>query len=167
LHARAASLTLGKSVVLVGAFEKLKEGRRVTMYARPYGSTAFLPVTTLTTDAKGAWQVVVRPRISTTYRAVSKSSTSPTILVGVRPRVELSRARQRLVVQVSAKYSFGGRRVVLQRENGGHWVFVAARALRAGGRATFSTNLHGARVRAVVGVAPGYLESISAPVTVP
>ena len=165
LKARLSTVTFGQSVVLTGSFGKDKNGRSVTMYAKPYGAAAFTAVSTVRTDAHGAWQLTVHPGIGTSYRAVSRASASPTIGVGVRPLVKLNAAHGGLVVRVIARKSFRGRTVVIQRLRGKQWVVLSRLVLGSAGTGT--VKLHGARVRAVVAAAPGYLRSVSSAVTVP
>jgi hypothetical protein len=165
LNAAVSAVTFGRPVVLTGSFGKDKSGRSVTMYAKPFGAPAFTPVTTLRTDAHGAWHLTVHPGIGTSYRAVSRASSSPTIVVGVRPLVKLTVVRGSLVVRVVARKSFRGRTVLVQRQRGPHWVVASRLVLGAAGTGT--VKLHGVRVRAVVPAAPGYLRIVSAAVKVP
>jgi hypothetical protein len=164
LSAQASTVVFGSPVVLTGSFGKAKLGRNVTMYAKPFGATAFTPVTTLRTDAQGEWQVTVRPKVETSYRAVSRASTSPTIAVHVRPLVTLAAAKSRVTVHVEARRPYGGRTVALQERSGAEWVVVARLPLRPGGRA--SATVDAGSVRAVVGARPGYLGAVSKPVQV-
>lgn len=165
LKARLSTVTFGQSVVLTGSFGKDKNGRSVTMYAKPYGAAAFTAVSTLRTDSHGAWQLTAHPGIGTSYRAVSRASASPTITVGVRPLVKLKAAPGRLAVRVTARKSFRGRTVVIQRLRGTQWVILSRLVLGSAGTGT--VKLHGVRVRAVVPAAPGYLRSVSPGVKVP
>jgi hypothetical protein len=165
LKAQPSVVTFGRPVVLTGSFGKDKSGRSVTTYAKPYGAKAFTPVSTIRTDAHGAWRLTVHPGIGTSYRAVSRGSKSPTITVGVRPLVKVHAARGVLSVRVTARKSFRGRTVFVQRRRGAHWVAVSRLVLGSAGTGT--VKLHGVRVRVVVPAAPGYLQSISAAVTVP
>lgn len=165
LKAQRSAVTFGRPVVLTGSFGKDKNGRSVTMYAKPYGASGFTRVSTLRTDSHGAWHLTVHPGIGTSYRAVSRASASPTITVGVRPLVKLTVAHRALAVRVTARKSFQGRTVLIQRLRGTHWVGVSRLALGPAG--TGIVKLHGVRVRAVVPAVPGYLRSISAAVTVP
>ena len=165
LKARPSAITFGRSVVLTGSFGKDKSGRSVTMYARPYGASAFTAVTTLNTDAQGGWQLTVHPRIGTSYRAVSRASTSPTIAVGVRPVVKLTASHGGISVRVIAKRSFKGRTVLIQRLRGTYWVAFSKIVL--GSTRTPTVRGHGIRLRAVLPPAPGYLQSVSATMTLP
>lgn len=84
LTSSAAVVDSGRRVELSGSF---KRHRRITLWARPAGASTFVAVETVTTDASGTWRATVRPRIATSYRAVSRSAASPTVLVRVRPSV--------------------------------------------------------------------------------
>jgi hypothetical protein len=165
LKAQVSAVTFGRPVVLTGSFGKDKSGRSVTMYAKPYGASAFSPVSTLSTDPHGGWHLTVHPGIGTSYRAVSRASSSPTIAVGVRPLVKLTVARAGLAIRVTARKSFLGRTVAIERLRGTRWVGVSRLKLGIGG--TGLVKLHGIRVRVVVPAVPGYLRVVSAPVKVP
>ena len=165
LVAQLSAVTFGRPVVLTGSFGKDKSGRSVTMYARPYGASSFTPVSTLRTDPHGGWQLTVRPGIGTSYRAVARASTSPTISVGVRPLVRLTAAHGRLGVRVTPKTQFRGRTVVVQELRGTHWVASSHLVLSSAGTATVAAR--NVRVRVVVPAAPGYLRSVSRPLAVP
>jgi hypothetical protein len=165
LKAQFSAITFGHSVVLTGSFGKDKSGRSVTMYARPYGASAFTAVSTVRTDPHGGWRLTVRPGIGTSYRAVSRASTSPTIAVGVRPLVKLTASHGGVAVHVTARKSFRGRTVVIQKLRGTHWVTLSRLVL--GSTGTTTMKIHAVRVRAVVPAAPGYLQSVSSALKVP
>jgi hypothetical protein len=165
LRAAVSAVTFGRPVVLTGSFGKDKNGRSVTMYAKPYGAAAFTRVTTLRTDAHGGWRLTVHPGIGTSYRAVSRASTSPTIAVGVRPLVKLTVVHGSLVVRVAARKSFRGRTVLIQRQRGARWVVASKLVLGPAGTGT--VKLHGVRVRAVVPAGLGYLQAVSVALRAP
>lgn len=166
LAASATPALYGKPVTLTGGFGRPKNGRQVVISARPFGATAFTVVKTLRTNADGSWKLVVRPKIQTSYRAVSRAATSPTITVRVKPVLALSRRAGKLVLRVAGKAaSFRRRSVVLQQRRGSHWVTVQRRTLDGAGRSTFAFRGRGSKVRASVGAAPGYLAATSATVT--
>jgi len=95
---------------------------------------------------------------------VSRAATSPTIAVGVRPLVRLTVAHARLVVQVTAKMSYRGRTVLIQKRRGTQW--VTSSRLRLGSSGTAAVAAHG-RIRVVVPAAPAICRPISSPLTVP
>jgi len=165
LTAQSSVITFGRPVVLTGSFGKAKNGRSVTMFAKPFGAAKFTPVTTLKTDASGGWQLTVHPKIATSYRAVSRASTSGTIIVQVRPLVTFRAVHGLLTVRVSAKTPFRGRKIVIERLRGTRWSMLSRLALGRGGALTIAV-AHGARVRVVVPAAPGYVGYVSKPVTV-
>jgi hypothetical protein len=164
LAAKLSAVDFGRPVVLTGSFGKAKLGRNVTMYAKPFGATAFTPVTTVKTNAQGGWQLTVHPKIATSYRAVSRASTSPTIAVRVRPLVRVTPRRGRVTVHVTARRPYRGATVALQERSGPRWVVVDRLKLGAGSKATAAVD--GGRVRAVVGARPGYLPAVSPSVQV-
>ena len=131
----------------------------MTLWSRPRGAKAFSAVKSVATDSSGSWLLAVRPRIATSYRAVSRSATSPTLLVRVRPRVTLARVHGRLVVHVAPAAAFRGRTVTLQTRRNGRWASIARRPLARTGAAAFRS-LPGT-VRAAVATAPGYLAAAS------
>jgi plastocyanin len=125
-----------------------------------------------TTTDDGAWELLVRPRIRTFYRAEWRNRESQAEpVVYVRPRVTLSVRNRRLgrfTTKVTAAYSYAGKRVRLVRAVGdGRWKTVRFVRLGRGGAATFQARLpRVARVRIAVPTSPGYLEGTSSAVTV-
>jgi hypothetical protein len=167
LAAARTSAFVGKAVTLAGGFGKPKNGREVEIYARPFGATAFTIVRTLRTDPDGSWKLVVHPQIQTSYRAVSRSATSATVVVPVRPLPSLSGRGSTLRARVIGKTSsLGGRTVALQMWRGGRWTTVQRRKLDAIGRTTFAGIRRGSRVRITIGATPGYLGASSPGLTV-
>lgn len=162
-------VTYGGSTRVYGSVSNGRSGEPVTVVASAYR----LGTSTLrTTTDDGAWELVVRPRIRTLYRAVwrnRESQAEPAVFV--RPRVTLAvrnRRLGRLTVKVAAAYSYAGKRVRLVRAvGGGSWRTVRFVRLGRGGAATFRARLpRVARVRVAVPTSPGYLEGTSSAVTV-
>jgi hypothetical protein len=135
------------------------------MYAKPYGASKFTAVKTLSTDATGSWKLTVHPKIATSYRAVSRAATSPTIPVQVRPLVTLRAAHGLLTVHVSAKTPYRGQKIVVERLRGKNWSTLSRVVLGRGGTATLAV-AHGSRVRVIVPAVPGYLGAVTLPKTV-
>jgi hypothetical protein len=156
----ARTITFGKPLVLTGAF---KDGRVITVLARPHGATTFKPVTTVRTGASGAWRAVVHPTTSTTYRATSRSAFSPDIHVDLKPRIALKASRGRLLVRVTEKPPLRGIAVVLQAHRGSAWIATTRKTLARDGSASFVLPRRGAVVRVVVPASRGYVRALSPP----
>jgi plastocyanin len=162
-------VTFGGSTSVFGSISNGRSGETVTVVASAYrlGTTTHR----VTTD-EGAWELVVRPRIRTLYRATwrnRESQAEPAVFV--RPRVSLAVRNRRIgrfTTKVAAAYSYAGKRVRLLRDVGaGTWKTVRFVRLGRGGTATFRARLpRVARVRVVVPASPGYLDGSSAAVTV-
>src|SRR4029078_3630526 len=93
-------------------------GETVDVMATACGQTASNKVTTVQTTAGALYAVVVQPLQNTAYTTKTKSATTPTIVVKVKTRVQLSRVRaHRYALRVSAGLSFAGHYGTLQRYN--------------------------------------------------
>jgi len=163
LAAKPAVVTFGKAVVLTGSFGKAKS-RKVTISRLPFGKHAFSSVKTVQTDATGSWRVAVRPSISTTYKAVSRSAASPAILVRVRAAVTLRRTVVGLAAKAAPAAAVHGRRLVLQARRGSRWVDLAAGA--TGAAAPSFKLVPRGTYRLVLAATPGFLASTSTPLAV-
>ena len=105
-------------------------GEQVLVQARPYGETDFQTVARTTTSSS-AWQVLVRPRRNTEYRAVWENVPSDATNVFVTPLVTLSIASgHRFSIRVAADVSLGRHSVLIQRLNRRHHVWRAIRSVR-------------------------------------
>jgi hypothetical protein len=131
--AAATQVVYGSATGLSGAVSSQQTGEKVTVQAEACGQNAFKNAGTTTTAAAGTWSLAVRPTMTTQYRAKVKSSTSPTVTVGVRPRITLSKAgKRKYKVRVTAEQSFAGRLVTFQRfrASSQSWVRVRKATLR-------------------------------------
>jgi len=91
------------------------DNQRVTILAKPAGSSTFTRVASTTTQ-QGEWSTLVRPGRNTTYQAVWKNVPSSEQLVLVKPLVRLKQAGRRLFsVGVHADASLRFHRVSIQR----------------------------------------------------
>jgi hypothetical protein len=161
----AFKVLYGHHVTLTGRLLPGVAGRRVEIYASPYGSGA-VRVATVTTGRGGHFSVSVMPRIMTTYQArmgIIRPSAPTT--VGVRPLMTISQPGPRAVrTQVVAAKSFRGRMVQLQRWMGSHWKTVAKKPLASGSAATFAVSLPRSTIRVAMSVnqaGAGYLGTSS------
>jgi plastocyanin len=183
----AASLTLaasptlvvyGASVTLSGAVSSKRGGETVTVFAQPYGQTAFVAVGSAITGSDGRWSYLVKPRLRTLYEARWKPSTqgapatSPQAAIRVRPQVGFRvRATSGRVVtfftKVRGARSFAGRFVYFQRRSAlGQWVSRKKVTLTSTSSATFEVRLPDGRSRVRVFMpaaqaGPGYVAGIS------
>jgi hypothetical protein len=158
----------GHPVTLRGSVSSKQPNAMVAVFAAGPGAAAFTAVATVLTDATGAWNLIVKPGIRTTYKAVFDGGSAFTT-VFVRPAVSLAaRANGRFAARVVAGRSFSGRIVQLQRRRpDGSWLTIAR--ARAGARSTavFHPRLpHGRSfLRAAISAGqagPGYLAGFSA-----
>jgi hypothetical protein len=125
----------GHPVTLRGSVSSKQPNAMVAVFAAGPGAAAFTAVATVLTDATGAWNLIVKPGIRTTYKAVFDGGSAFTT-VFVRPAVSLAaRANGRFAARVVAGRSFSGRIVQLQRRRpDGSWLTIAR--ARAGARST-------------------------------
>ncbi len=121
----------GKETVLSGSISTKRASQTITIFAQPFGGSSFTQLTTVLTDAAGAWSLTVKPTIETRYLARFGDAASAQVLVQVRPRVRLlPLSRTRLRARVIAAQSFSGHWLVLQRLTPAGW--IAVRVLRLG-----------------------------------
>jgi plastocyanin len=134
-------LYAGKST-LSGTLSSLTVGENVDVMATACGQTASNKAATVQTTAGGLYAAVVQPLQTTAYTTKTKSATSATIVVKVKPRVQLSRVgAHRYLLRVSAGQSFAGHYGILQRYNGvfSRWVNVKRVLLRRNSTGVFPT----------------------------
>jgi plastocyanin len=108
-------------------------GEEVMVQARPYGETDFQTVATTTTSSS-VWQVLVRPRRNTDYRAVWQNVPSDATKIFVTPMLTLRPASaHRVAVRAYADVSLRGHRVLMQRLNRRHHAWRTIRSVRLTG----------------------------------
>ena len=171
--AAAVRLTVfGGRVLLSGFVPTHQAGEQVVIFAQPYGGGSFRSVTTVITDASGAWSYAAHPSIATAYEASWRGGMSAPVSVGVRPVVTLRRFDAgRVVVHVAGGRSFARRIVQLQRLVRGRWTTIER--VRLGKRSRAVVRLRFAKrpavLRAAISVNQvglGYLGSTSAAVRI-
>jgi len=114
-------------------------GVGMTIQSRPTGTTTWLKLAQVTTDATGAFSTTVRPLVNSQYRAVVGVYASATAPVGVAPRISLSRtalhAKLRSTVRVAGKVApaTAGKPLILECRAGGHWTRMAGGRTASGG----------------------------------
>jgi hypothetical protein len=155
-----------QAVRLSGTVSSQKADESVLILARNSDCVAPVMIKFATTDANGNWTASVRPHIETTYRAQAGSEPTAGITVHVRPRVGLGISGRRFTTKVTARDSFAGSVVLLQRHAGHRWVTVQRVVLNLRSSARFAATLPrgSSMIRAVLPASeagPGYLAGIS------
>jgi plastocyanin len=114
----AQTVQIFRTVLLQGSVSaKGSTGEEVSIQAMPAGSTDFHEIARTTTE-NGIWQVQVKPRRITTYRAVWQNVPSAEHVVNVTPFVRLKQVgRHLLYVHVRADTSLVRHYTLLQRFN--------------------------------------------------
>jgi plastocyanin len=165
IAAGARSVVLGGTVELSGSITGgPRNGQQLIIVGKP--SRGSETRTAAITDSDGTWSVRVRPVIRTEYHVEwgnTISSTAPIVYVRPAVRLRVLRARSgRLYAKVTARISYRGKMVTLQRLRGSTWVKVRRVRLGVGSAATFTARLpRTARIRVLVPSAPGYLQGFS------
>lgn len=115
-------VVFGNTYTISGVVSNGKAGETVQILARAYGQQKFERVGTIATTANGNWTFTSRPRITTTYLAVWRSSRTASITADVAPRLDLALSKGMLTVTARAANPLGGRSLVVQlRQEGTHW----------------------------------------------
>jgi hypothetical protein len=166
ISANRSVTTCCQAVKLTGTVSSQKAGDTVVIVAREYDDLAAVPVGQATTDSSGDWTFVVRPTVKTTYRAQIGTAPTAGVTVSVRPRVGFGVHGRRWTVKVSARDSFAGSLVLLQRRAGYHWITVGRVVLNLSSIGHFTVRAHHGRwtVRAFVPsseTGPGYMAGTS------
>ena len=162
--------TCCQAVRLSGVVSTQKAGENVLVLGREVDALAAEVVASATTDSSGRWTAVVRPHIKTTYRAQAGTSPSSAITVSVRPRVGLGRSGRAFTTRVTARDSFAGSIVLVQRRTTSGWRTVDRVVLNIDSSARFAPRLpHGrSTIRVVLQrreAGPGYATGISRSLT--
>jgi hypothetical protein len=80
---------------------------------------------TIKSDTTGAWRTNVTPQVRTEYQATAKDAQSETVMVQVRPRVQLTKvARHTFRTRVWAAESLVGKTALFQKRNPVGWITV-------------------------------------------
>jgi plastocyanin len=127
----AQKVVFTHAITLKGQVSKRNSNREeVLVQARPFGETDFQTVAR-TTTSQSVWQVLVRPRRNTEYRAVWQNVPSDATNVFVTPLLTLRIASgHRLSVRAAADVSLRGHRVLMQRLNRRNHVWRTIRSAR-------------------------------------
>lgn len=168
LEPAIGELGYGEQGALVGTVASDRARETITIYARPAGTSDFVPLGTVETRGSDAWTFQVAPSVGTTYVAVSQSAVSDEARIGVRPLVDLRVRRGRAFVR--ARPARPGVRVSLERWSSarGRWLEVGRATLDAASSARFSWRPRSPqRLRARLAAGDGYLEAYSPEVAGP
>jgi plastocyanin len=135
LSATASPLIVvhGGHVTIAGKLSSLQAGQNVDVLEQQCGSSAQGKAATVATGTGGAYSASVAPVVNTTYAARSKLTTSPNVVVKVRPRVRLAKvAAHKYSIRVTAANKLVGKYAGFQRFNAatGRWVSVKVVSLR-------------------------------------
>jgi len=118
LSAKPLLLIFGAKVSGSGTVSTAKAGETVDVMALACGTTAAQKVATVQTTTGGAYSFSVPPLANTTYTTQLRKAVSVASAVRVRPLMKLTRvAAHRYSLRVSARESFAGKYVSLQRYN--------------------------------------------------
>jgi hypothetical protein len=166
-----ASPTTPRKIVTIGASRRIVVySGRVTLFGtissrRARETVQIVRRFRVLTRKDGSWLRVIRPRISGRFQARWSGVLSRTIVIRVRPKVELRVRGGLLEVRVAAVRSYAGRNAALQRRSGRTWRTVRTVRLGGASRALFDPGLPvGTRVRVVLPrrvAGPGYLAGLS------
>lgn len=116
LNANPSVVVYGKPVALSGQVSTKKANQQVVIQATACGATASTKAATVRTTANGLYAASLTPALGTTYRASFKNGTSPPVVVGVKPLLELKRvARGSFTASVTAGQALTGKYVLFQR----------------------------------------------------
>jgi hypothetical protein len=152
LVASPLTVVFGKAVKLSGLLSQAgvaQAGQSVVVSAQPYGTSTFTNLSTLTTDAGGAYSTTTKPKKQTVYQASAAGVTAPPVVtVNVAQLLKLS--VQRKGGNVYFKGVLGpkkrGRVILIQVKAGKGWKKLAR--VRTNRRSTF---------KAVKALAPGHV----------
>jgi plastocyanin len=115
IGAAAPILLFGQSTHVSGTISTKQAGQTVTVWAQPYGQGSAIQIASLLTTTGGAWDLVVKPTLLTTYEAHWKSAVSQKVSLQMRPNVLLTTGKRYWYVKVKTNHSLKGRKVFLQR----------------------------------------------------
>ena len=108
-------LVFGQSTHISGVISSKKAGETVTVWAQPYGQGSPVQLPPLLTTTGGAWDLVVRPTLLTTYEAHWKSAVSQKVSLQIRPNILFTVGKRYWFIKVKTNHSLKGRKVYLQK----------------------------------------------------
>lgn len=152
---RPSTVVYAGRSTLSGVLSSLKVGENVDVLATVCGQPGSNKVTTVQTSSGGVYGALVQPLQNTVYTTKAKSTTSPTIVVKVKPRLQLRKVgAHRYSLRVAGARSFAGTFGTLQRYNGAlaRWVNVKRVPLRTNATGVFPTVISTSSFRSTVQV---------------
>ena len=153
LAGKPVLLIFGGKVALSGALSTQKVGENIDVLGQQCGATAASRLSTVPTTTGGAFTASTQPMMNTSFTAKLRSTTSPPVLVRVRPRLQLAKvAAHRFSLRVFAVTSFGGKFASFQRYNATlrRWIAVKTIALTASSTGVAPTVVTAASFRAAI-----------------
>jgi hypothetical protein len=115
IGAAAPILVFGQSTHISGAISNKRAGETVTVWAQPYGQGSAVQIASLLTTTGGAWDLVVRPTLLTTYEAHWKTAVSQKVSLQMRPNVLLTVGKRYWFIKVKTNHSLRGHKVFVQK----------------------------------------------------
>jgi plastocyanin len=162
----------GSSFTLSGAVSTGAANQTIEVYEQPYPQSSFSLLSTVKTRTGGYWDLVLAPKVLTTYYVnwVEKKVKSTTDMVQVRPRMSIAynASLKRFTARITGIAPKSGRSIYLQRLSTlGQWINMKKVTLPAlSNTATFTATLPKGAFRyrlflTVNQAGPGYLASWS------
>jgi plastocyanin len=121
--------TYVQAVRLTGSISSVAADQQVTIESRPSGTDSFVEVARMTTS-DGHWNVLVRPRRTTEYRAIWNNVSSQVHTVYVKPSLRLKQTGRTHFWAFVHADGVRYRRAVLQRWNRSRHVWKSLRSIR-------------------------------------
>jgi predicted GH43/DUF377 family glycosyl hydrolase len=170
LVAAPLKVVFGKAVKLSGLLSQggvAVAGQSVTLAAKPFGTSTFTQLSTLTTSSTGTYATSTKPKKQTVYTATATGVTAPPLVtVKVAQRLKLSVRRRGGKVYFKGSLGPKKRRrvVVIQVRTGKRWKVLAR--VKTSKRSTFKgvrslKSGHAYSFRAKTGAYPGLLSGQS------
>lgn len=150
LTATPTAVVYGYKSTVAGTLASQALGQSVQVLAAECGSSTSKLAGTVTTTIGGKFSYPATPLKQTAYVAKSKSSSSPSVIVKVQPRLSLSKvSKHHYSVSVSAAQSFAGKIATFQRYRKAtkRWVKVKRVPLKANATGVAPTVITSAKFR--------------------
>jgi len=116
ITANPAVVVYGKTTTISGTLSPAKANQTVTIQSQMCGKPSFTKEASVKTTATGAFTATVTPTVNTTYQAKQKATASSSVVVKVKPLVQLAKvARGSFTAKVTAGQALTGKAVLFQR----------------------------------------------------
>ena len=134
IGASSPLIVYGQQIVLSGVVSNHLDNEQVTVYQQPYPQGSFSQVTKVVTTSGGAWSLIVKPLLLTSFEAKWRNATSTSVSIQIRPKIGYTHAGRIFYTRATAARDFTGRTVYVQRlSHFGQWVKIRRLTLRANG----------------------------------